>query len=456
MKTLIRSLPVLAVAAFLAGCEGPCTKIDTINGPKLTSGSADFSAVAALGTSVGAGYQSGGLVNRHQVHSYPALFAQQVGLSVVADGSGQFSFSGINNDGIPTLLEIKSLSPLVISNEGRDSGAPENQAQATDYHNLSVPGQLAFDAVDSTYYGFGPTPVHSNVTMFNIVYRHRGLGIQQLVRRAPSFVMVELGVNEVLGAAISGNANVFPVNGYIASITGVLDAIHAGLPNAKIAVFNVPGVTSIPFCTTFPPLTISLATGTPVSLIGPDGPLTPSDLVLLPAVDSLAVGRGIPVNGYNYVNPSAPGNGLPLLDSQVLNDSEQETILAAITQMNAALDGLVAARPWTVKVDLNALLAGIAANGYTLGATTYTTDFVTGGIFSLDGVHPNDMAHAIICNTMIDAVNAKWGATLPRLNVASYATTTSSRMRPAGAEKTYPVEVGGLAERLRALFPSRN
>ena len=59
----IALLPVLAVAAFLAGCEGPCQKIDTISGPSLTSGTADFSTVAAIGTNFSAGFQSGGLVD---------------------------------------------------------------------------------------------------------------------------------------------------------------------------------------------------------------------------------------------------------------------------------------------------------------------------------------------------------------------------------------------------------
>lgn len=459
MKSLLRILPVLAVAAFLAGCEGPCTKIDTISGPTLTSGTADFSVVAALGTSISAGYQSSGLVNRHQMRAFPALFAAHVGMTVVAEGTGEFTFNGINNDGIPTLLEIKSLSPLVISNAGRLSGAPENNAQATDYHNLAVPGMLAADLVDSTLYTVDPNPVRGagyNKTFFNLVLRSRGLAVQQIARRAPTFLTFELGANEVLGAATSGSANVFPSASYVAAVRGALGTIHAALPNAKVAIFNVPGVTSIPFCTTFSPVTINLLTGTPVALIGPDGPLSPTDLVLLTAKDSLVAGTGFPVGGYNYLNPAASGNGRALANSQVLNDSEQGIINNTIFNMNAALDSIVANRPWTTKVDFNALLTGIATDGFTVGATTYTTDYVTGGLFSLDGVHPNDLAHAVVANVLIDAVNAQWGATIPHLNVANYATATSSRLRPAttGEGGAMPVRIDGLEERLRMLFPA--
>lgn len=463
MSKTLRFLPVLAVAALLAGCEGPCQKLGTISGPALTSGSADFSVVAAVGTNFSAGYQSSGLVNRHQVRAFPALFAAQVGRTVLADGTGDFSFNAVNNDGIPALLEIQSLSPLVISNAGRTSGAPLNNAQATPFHNLAIPGQLAVDLVDSTFYTVDPNPVRGagyNKTFFNLVYRHAaGLprGITQLVMRQPTFVTYEFGVNEVLGAATSGSANVFPTANYVVAVRGALGALHAALPNAKVAVFNVPGVTALPFCTTFSPVTIG-ALGTPVALLGP-GPtpvdLSPTDLVLLTAKDSLVVGTGFPLGAYNYLNPAAPGNGRPLLDSQVLSDAEQATINTTIFNMNTALDSIVANRPWTAKVDWNTLLADIRANGFKVGATTYTTDFVTGGLFSLDGVHPNDLANAVITNALIDAVNARWGATVPRLNVTDYATATSSRLRPAtGDGAALPRRIDGLEERLRMLFPA--
>lgn len=458
MRKTLRILPVLAVAALLAGCEGPCQKIDTISGPSLTSGTADFSNVAAVGTSISAGYQSGGVVNRHQVRAFPALFAAQVGRTVLADGTGDFTFDAINGDGLPPLLEIKSLSPLVIDSTGRSTGLPTNAAQATDYHNLAIPGQLAVDFVDSTYYGFGPSAIHPDVNFFNlVVYRHRGLGVMQLARRAPTFISYEFGANEVLGLATQGAApSPLLLGSYTPSVRGALNTIHALLPNAKVAITTVPDVTAIPFFTTFPPVTISLTTGTPVALIGPDGPLSPTDLLTLKAKDSLVVGTGFPVGSYNYLNPAAPGNGRPLANYQVLNDAERGATTTAILAMNASLDSIVANRPWAAKVDLGGLLSDIALNGYRIGATTYTADYVTGGLFSLDGVHPNDLAHALICNAMIDAVNAKWGATVPRLNPANYATVTSSSARPASAEDALRgMRIDGLDTGLDLLFPRR-
>ena len=58
---------VLLVAAAVVAVS--CSKIEPITAPALSPGRANFSVIAALGTSITAGFQSGGLVDRHQVHS---------------------------------------------------------------------------------------------------------------------------------------------------------------------------------------------------------------------------------------------------------------------------------------------------------------------------------------------------------------------------------------------------
>ncbi len=452
MKKYIRFAPVLVLAAFIAGCQGPCDKIDAINAPELTSGTADFTRYVAAGTSISAGYQSSGVVNRHQVTSFPALFAQQVGYTVLASGQGTFSFPAVDGNGINPLLQLRSISPPIISNSGLSPGNPINALWAHDYQNLGVPGAIAFDFGDSTRYPTNP--------FFALVGRHQGTIAQQMLRQGPTFISWEYGANEVLGSATAGVSTLpVPPAQYAAIVTGSMNAIHAAVPNAKLAIFNVPPVTAIPFCTTFKPYTKSLTTGLVVPLIGPSGPLDPTkDLVLLTAQGLLATGAGFPVGSYNYINPAAPGTGVGLPDAVVLSASEQDALNLAISQMNAAVDS-VALRPWVVKVDLNGLLSRIATEGYTLGATHYTTAFVTGGLFSLDGVHPTDLGHALIANTMIDAVNTRFGATIPHVNPADVASTTSSAARPAIAgddavDAFVGLKIEGLQPALRQLFPA--
>ena len=114
----------------------------------------------------------------------------------------------------------------------------------------------------------------------------------------------------------------------------------------------------------------------------------------------------------------------------------------------------MAARPYTALVDLNALLNDIAANGLLLGGHRFTTAYITGGLFSLDGVHPNDLAHALLCNAMIDAVNARFGSSVPRLDPLDWATPSSSAAQPAWPEgRVLPARIDGLEEVLPRPLP---
>lgn len=459
MMKRLQSYLILALALALAGCEGPCEKISSFTAPELTSGTADFSTYVAVGTTISAGFQSNGLVDRHQIRAFPALFAQQVGKTVALDGKGSFTFPAINFDGIPALLEIKSYSPLIVNNVGRTTGAPTNYSQNSAYHNMGVPGALGFDFADtSNYYTTNAPLFRTNFTYFNTLVRNRGSILQQVMALAPTFISYEYGANEVLGSTVSGGTTpVFPSASYAALLTGHMNAIHSLAPNAKLALFTVPDVTGLPYCTTFPASTVNLISGLPVALVGPGSiPLASGERVLLTAADSLAVGTGIPLGGYNFQNPAVPGNGRPLLDSQVLSVSEVTVITSGVAALNAAIDS-VATRPWIVKVDLAALVAEVQANGLRIGSTLYTNDFIAGGLFSLDGVHPNDLAHAVVANTMIAAVNARFGATIPSLRPLDYASSSSSRSKPAGEERAaYPSSMQGLDAGLRTLFPWRN
>jgi hypothetical protein len=463
MKNPIRIASVLLLAVSLAGCEGPCQKLSKITGPAtpaMTSGTADFTTYVAVGTSISAGYQSGGIVAKHQVRSFPALFAKQIGKTVLESGGGTFSFPAANGNGIGPLTRLLSLGPpVIISNAGLPPGAPVNIGQAGDYQNLGISGSLAFDFADSSAYHSAPNALGRTVfTMFDITTRGHGTVAQQMLRQGPTFISFEYGANEVLGSTAAGtSALVFPPSTYTAILNGALAAIHATVPNAKLALFNVPSVTSIPLCTTFKPYTRG-ASGAPVALIGSSGPLDPRDLVLLTAGTSLAGGTGFPVGSYNYVYPGVPGNGNPLPDNVVLTVAEQATINAAVDAMNTAIDA-AAVQPWIAKVDLHGLLRDIAANGYVIGNTRYSSAFLSGGLFSLDGAHPNDLAHAIIANTMIDAVNARFGSTVPKIDLTTAMTPSSSfAVRPGTPSEDVlqgGLQIEGLDESFRQLFAGR-
>jgi hypothetical protein len=210
-------------------------------------------------------------------------------------------------------------------------------------------------------------------------------------------------------------------------------------------------VTAIPFFTTLSAFTVNATTGAPMPLVGATGPLQPGDLVLLSAAGLIAGGTGIPAGGVNYLNPPAGSNGQPLPESQILRAQEVTDTRAVITQLNAVVDS-VSQRPFVAKVDLAGLLATIASTGISIGGSQYTDAFVTGGLFGLDGVHPNDLGYALMANTMIDAINVKFGCFVPPVNPLSYASASASALAPV--HDRYPL-VKGLDESFRMLFPGQ-
>jgi hypothetical protein len=414
----------LGLAAGFGALLASCGAIEPINGPARQSGSADFSVYVAMGTSLGAGYESGGLVQRHQVHSYPYVFARQA-------GAASFTIPSISDSGLPPLLVLRSYSPLVIT-PASTPGGPTNLLQPTSYHNMSIPGALLVDVLDSTAVGY-------NRGLFPIIQRGRGLIIQQALGIGPTFISFEYGANEVLGPATQGSgSSPFPPATFAALYTAAMNGIAAGAPNAKLALFNVPDITTIPFFTTFPAFTVSLSTGNPVPLVGADGPLTVGDLVLLTAGSLIAQGYGIPTGGYNYVYPPAGSNGQPLPEDKILRASEVTALQATVVAYNGIIDSVAAGRNAAL-VDLNGLLREVATTGIHYGPTVYTNDFITGGIFSLDGVHPTDLGYALMANRMIDAVNAKFGSTIPRVDLRSQATQGRYALRPADGSTTKPL-----------------
>lgn len=50
----------------------------------------------------------------------------------------------------------------------------------------------------------------------------------------------------------------------------------------------------------------------------------------------------------------------------------------------------------------------------------FNTSYVSGGAFSLDGVHPNPRGYALIANEYIKAINAKYGSSVPEVDVTRY------------------------------------
>jgi len=302
-------------------------------------------------------------------------------------------------------------SPVIAPSAGQ--GVPHNLNLGRPYNNLGVPGARVHDTLATINGGL------HDLILRNPNFRNTTALQQALVQR-PGFVTLWIGNNDVLAAATSGIVIDGVTLTTVASFESDFRTIMANLKGsgAKLAVANIPDVTSIPFVITIPPIVVNPATrkpvlinGAPVPLIGSKGLLGPGDHVLLTASADLAKGLGIPA--------ALGGSGLPLPDSDVLDAAETAKIQDRINNFNAIIAQATNDANGAF-VDANALLKQLASTGINLAGVEYTNAFLTGGVFSYDGVHPTPFGYAYIANAFIDAINAKYGSTIPEVDLYPY------------------------------------
>lgn len=151
------------------------------------------------------------------------------------------------------------------------------------------------------------------------------------------------------------------------------------------------------------------------NLVGQLRQANSEDLLLLPS--SSVIGT--------LADPSNPmsiiGVAVPLSDELVLTKKEQARVYAAMTSYNATIQAL-ANQHELAFVDANALLRQLAEGGLAYDAGMLTSAYVTGGAFSLDGVHPTARGYAFIANEMVKAIKTTYGANLPMVNIGEYPT----------------------------------
>jgi lysophospholipase L1-like esterase len=147
-----------------------------------------------------------------------------------------------------------------------------------------------------------------------------------------------------------------------------------------------------------------------------------SDLVLLTTSSVIGTApEGIPAPLDKF------GITYPLQDEHVLIPTEIQAIAVATTAYNVSIEALAdSGTNGLAFVDINAFLTRVANGGIPFDAGTLTSQFVTGGAFSLDGVHPTPRGYAAIANLILDAVNDKYSSTVPKVNIGNYGTVTLS------------------------------
>lgn len=435
IKSKYIALPLmLALLLFLTGCPE-----DTPLEPVIDTGSADFTTLVAVGNSLTAGFTDGALGVFGQQKSYPKQIADMVGATFKQPLIDE---PGVGTDALGNLvgrLELKTLAPLNIEPLPLTKSPLEMLLELPPYNNLAVPGATTNDAVNT---------VTDNGGLHDLILQGRGTQVQQAAAMNPTFIIAWIGANDVLGAALRGVAidgvTMTPTNVFEQLYSAFIDALTA--TGAKMVVANIPDVTVIPFVTTLPPILVDPVTQQPITdpngnfipLIGTfsDGrvgalstdPTSPNfAFVNLTASALLQQGIGIP--------QAAGGTGQPLPDQVLVDGAELVAIRTKVDVLNDIIDSVTAAKNVPL-IDAHAILNDIKANGIELPGVgeKITTEFVTGGLFSLDGFHPTPLGYAVVANELIKKINAEFGAAIPEVNMREVAgvriATLGKRVNP--------------------------
>ena len=103
----------------------------------------------------------------------------------------------------------------------------------------------------------------------------------------------------------------------------------------------------------------------------------------------------------------------------LLYPSEVSLLKTRGGEYNAQIASLAQGAGYKV-FDTAALLADIAVHGRDFAGITLTSSYLSGGVFSYDGVHPSATGYAIVADALVQFVNANYGTSLPRVDMSTY------------------------------------
>lgn len=441
-----------AMASLFAACK-PNVAITT----KPSPGLATFKNYLAIGNSFTAGFGDNQLTVSGQINSYPQRLFEQFSL-VGADGPfvqprlhSDIGFLG------PKLImgyvahcnsEV-TLGPVDYPNWAAD--AEDNQYVSTvnngQINNIGVPGIRVVDFMVPGYTALNPYAARFFTNATSPAWRPLDELGHRVRNQHPTFFTLWLGIDDVMDFALAGGqgngtGNALPVagnlyntsdisntNAFFAAYDSILQTTIS--TSASGALINVPDITTFPFFNVIPANGLRITTqGLKDTLNGLYPSTTP-----LPAFDT----------GYNFfvvrthngvARQALPGEKIlmtvpmdsiicagwgsivPIPEKYVLTTEELQQIAAAIDKFNAFIQ---------TKADLNHLayvnmysFLTSFPTGFAYNGIKYTTQYATGGTFSLDGIHPTQRGYALIANKIITTVNDHYQSTIPQTDVNRY------------------------------------
>jgi hypothetical protein len=433
MKTFKQHIYIIAGLLLLGACK------PEINTPKPSRGSADFTRYISIGNSLTAGYADGGLYLDGQLNSYPSIIAKQmqsVGGGAFtqplfsadqANGSGYLSLTGFNPDGTPITtpvtnnLAVRGIQPIP------GFGNVVLYTKYTgDINNYGVPGIKLLHIVYAPYgnlNGYYERLLPGNSPANSTTY------LDFVTAKPFTFFSNWLGNNDALGYATSGGAgDVLTPKDQFSQLYGLL--ISKMTANGqKGVVGTIPDVTSVPYFNT---VTVGAVLGA-VQKANPTvkalyinalvsgatyapRAATAKDLIVLTFPTS-KIGQPV-VTPYGTL-PYGLTPVTPIDNQYVLDENEVALTESYVSSYNETIKSIAAAKGLAV-FDAFTFLNNIKLHGLVVNGVSLNSGYISGGIFSLDGVHLTPRGYAIVANEFIKAINAKYGSSIPLANISDY------------------------------------
>jgi hypothetical protein len=428
MRRLItRRLPVAAALGALV-FTAACIEHEAVLPPVTPQPGGDLlTRYVAMGNSITAGLQSGGINDSTQMESFAVMLAEQAG--------ADFNVPLLQSPGCPPPF-VAPFGPR-IGNLPDDTCLLREPSVRRPLQNLAVPQALIASALDFE--------VAANALTTLIL---GGRSQAQAMRDAdPTLVSVWLGNNDALAPAIVGNPALLPpLNAFAAEAEAIAGEIEA--TNAQDAVF-IGVVDAIAASPILQPGAYfwALYQQDPAAFGGKpvNDNCAPIDF---------ATGQPNPLGAHMVSFRIVPDPRFPEIDCSgdaypegdvrrgmhLLTLEEQQTVRARVHEYNAALESTATSRGWIyidpASVFLPALMDGppfnrmrkcqMLAGAQTMeqfqqavlqscpvppqlgGAPNFFGDWV-----SFDGTHPAKPAHIAIANAIIAEINAKHGLSIP-------------------------------------------
>jgi lysophospholipase L1-like esterase len=425
MRTTNRIPSFARLAALLA-----VVSMIAVPGFSASRGSANFTTLVAIGDSYGAGYQSSSLNERHQVYSWPAILARQVGLPLCTATSTAteacFAQPLVSYPGIGPEMVLVNLSPT-IGLAGTTQGSPLMTTFGRAYNNVSIPGANVADVTKIT--GAEAQPTRGVEQLARFILRGQATEVDSVLSLHPTFIAIWIGGNDFLGAVTAGTPKLLtPTADFRTAYNAMLDRLIAGAPSAGMVVGTLPtNPAAVPFLTTVPPVLVDSTTRQPILVGGKPfffisdlgdgtvGPLPAGSFVLLSALSKVQSGFGLPaVPPFNAL----PNAGKPLSDNDTITPAEMTALLTRVGEYNTVINEAAAARNIPV-ADIKGLFDSFASGHLFVGPFNLTSSYISGGLFSLDGVHLTDVGYTLFANEYIKAINRGYNAGIPLASITS-------------------------------------